>query len=132
LWYLLGETLTRSGAVAGTDRFQEAVKSAEKAVQLRPDFSLARNLLGQLYFEEGRIDDAIKQSRLALAEDPNGETAQTALYHLILWLRKAGNRDEIAPLANKLAELREQARAKETAEHRYSLVEVNPAEPQKH
>ncbi len=132
LWYLLAETLTRSGAAAGTPRFQEAVESTEKAVQLRPNFPLARNLLARLYADEGRIDDAIKQSSLAFQEDPTGETAQTALYHLILWLRKAGNRDEVAPLAKKLAELREQARAKETAEHRYSLVEVNPSEPQKH
>jgi tetratricopeptide (TPR) repeat protein len=131
LWYLLGETLTRSGATVGTPRFQEAVKSAEKAVQLRPNFPLARNLLARLYSDEGRINDAIQQSRLALQEDPTGETAQTALYHLILWLRKSGNRSEVAPLAKRLAELREQARAKETAEHRYSLVEVNPTEPQK-
>jgi tetratricopeptide (TPR) repeat protein len=131
LWYLLCEILTRGGAAAGSAQFQEAVRSAERAVQLQPEFPLARNLLGRLYFEEGRNDDAIKQSRLAFQEDPTGETAQTSLYHLILALRKTGNRDEIAPLVKKLAELREKARAKETAERRYTLVEVSPPEPDK-
>lgn len=123
LWYLLGEILVRGGAAAGSPQFQEAVKSAEKAVQLQPNFPLARNLLARLYFEEGRTGDAIKQSRLAFQEDPTGDTAQTALYHLILALRKSGNQDEIPALTRKLAELREQARARETAERRYALVE---------
>ncbi len=131
LWYLLAETLTHRDAVAGSARFQEAVKSAEKAVQLQPDFPLARNLLGRLYFDEGRTNDAIAQSRLAFQEDPTGQTAQTALYHLIMALRKTGNRKEIGPLAKKLADLREEARAKETAERRYALVEVNPTTPNK-
>ncbi len=131
LWYLLSEILTRAGATLGTPQFQEAVRSAERAVQLQPDFPIARNLLGRLYFDQGRTGDAIEQSRLAFQEDPNGQTAQTALYHLIMALRKSGNREEIPSLARKLADLREQARAKETAERRYALVEVSPSESDK-
>jgi tetratricopeptide (TPR) repeat protein len=129
LWYLLSETLVRGGAVAGSAQFQEAVRSAEKAIQLQPDYPLARNLLGRLYFDEGRTGDAIQQSRLAFQEDPSGQSAQTALYHLILALRKSGNQAEIAGLARRLAELREKSRAQETAERRYSLVEVSPSQP---
>ncbi|HEX4771988.1 MAG TPA: tetratricopeptide repeat protein [Bryobacteraceae bacterium] len=125
LWYLLGETLTRGGATPDDPHFQEAVRSAEKAVQLRPDFPIARNLLARLYLNEGRTDDAIRQSRLAYEEDTTGESAQTALYHLITALRNSGKRDEIPALARKLADLREQTRAKETAERRYGLVEVS-------
>ena len=131
LWYLLSEILTRKGASSGTPQFQEAVTSAERAVQLRPDFPLARNILGRLYLDEGRTDDAIKQSRLAFEEDSTGQSAQTALYHLIAALRKNGNRDEIPSLARKLTDLREQLRAKEMAERRYALVEVSPSESDK-
>lgn len=132
LWYLLSEILTRKGATSGTPQFQEAVKSAQRAVELRPDFPLARNLLGRLYLDEGRTGDAIKQSRLAFEEDPTGNTGQTALYHLIAALRKSGKRDEIPSLAKKLADLREQTRARETAERRYALVEVSPSKPDQH
>jgi tetratricopeptide (TPR) repeat protein len=132
LWYLLAETLTRDGAPTGSPRFEEALRSAERAVELRPDFAVARNLLGRLYLDEGRTDDAIRQSRLAYEQDPGGQTAQTALYHLITALRKRGDREEIPSLAKKLAELREESRAKETAERRYALIESSRPESQPH
>jgi tetratricopeptide (TPR) repeat protein len=126
LWYLLSETLARGGATAGSAAFQEAVRAAERAVRLQANYALARNLLARLYLDEGRTADAIRQSRLALEEDPSGQTAQTALYHLIVALRKSGNRDEVAALAKKLVEMQTKARAKETAERRFALVEVSP------
>jgi tetratricopeptide (TPR) repeat protein len=120
LYYLLGETLVREGASPGSPRFSEAIHSAKRAVQLQPRFPQACDLLGRLYLEEGNTQEAIRQSRLAFQQDP---TDQTALYHLILALRKGGHEAEIEPLAKKLAELREQARAQEAAEHRYALIE---------
>lgn len=131
LWYMLGETIARGGATAGSPQFAEAVRADEKALQLRPDFPLARNLLAKLYLAEGKTQDAIKQSRLAYEEDPTGETAPTALYHLMTALRKAGQRDEIPALAHKLTEIREQQRAKETAERRYALVEAGSSTSEK-
>ena len=125
LHYLLAETLTRKGAVVGTTQFSEAVKSAETAVKLQPNFPLARDVLGRLYLEERKTGQAIEQSRLAFQEDP---TDQTALYHLIVALRKGGKTEEIPKLAKQLADVREQARAKEAAEHKYSLIEVRPEE----
>jgi tetratricopeptide (TPR) repeat protein len=123
LHYLLGETLTREGASVGSASFNQALKSAESAIQLQSNFPLARDLLGRLLLEQGKTTEAIQQSRLAFQQDP---TDQTALYHLILALRKGGKRAEIAPLARKLAKLREQARLKKDAEHKYALVEVYP------
>jgi tetratricopeptide (TPR) repeat protein len=123
LHYLLGETLVREGAAVGSPSFKEALKSAEMAVALQPDFPLARDLFGRLLLQQGKITQAIHESRLAFQQDP---TDQTALYHLILALRKGGKRAEIAPLAKKLAKLREQARLKQAAEHKYALVEVHP------
>jgi len=131
LWYLLAEILTRRGATAGSPQFDEAVKAAQRAVQLQSDFPKARNLLARLYLSQGQTDDAIKQSRLALDEDPTGETAETALYHLILALRKSGRQDEVPPLTKKLSSLLEEARAREGAERSYTLVEASPSEPPK-
>ena len=126
LWYLLGETLMREGVVTDSAEFREAVRSVEHAIQLQADFPLARNLLGRLYLDQGKLDDAIKQSRLAFEEDPTGKTASTALYHLMVALKKSGKSDETHTLAKKLAELREQARERENAERRFTLVQASP------
>lgn len=120
LHYLLAETLARSGAAVGSPEFIEAVKAAREAVRLQPDFSLARDVLGRLYLQEGKTSEAIEQSKLAFQADP---ADQTALYHLIMALRKGGKTSEIPPLAKKLADLREQARLKEAAEHKFALVD---------
>lgn len=122
LWYLLGETLARRGAAVGTPEFSEAVKAASKAVQLQPDFALGRDLLGRLYLQDGNVKGAIEQSRLAVRAD---RTDQTALYHLILALRKAGKQEEVTKLMRQLTLLRGQARKKEISERKYALVEQN-------
>ncbi len=123
LQYLLAETLQRQGAAPGTPQFQEAVKSAERAIQLQPRFTLARDVLSRLYLQENKVDEAIEQSRRAFEGDP---TDQTALYHYILALRRRNNSEDVSQLTERLAQLREQARAKEAAEHKYALVEVKP------
>lgn len=120
LYYLLAETLARRGAAVGTPDFNKAVQAALKAVKLQPDFALARDVLGRLYLEEGNIAGAIEQSQLAVRADP---TDQTALYHLILALRKADKKEEAAQLMVQLTHLREQARQKELSERKYALVE---------
>jgi len=122
LYYLLAETLTRRGAVAGTPEFAEAVAAARKAVSLQPHFALARDVLGRLYLQKGDTTEAVKQSRLAIADDP---TDQTALYHLIRALKKAGQDAEVPALIAKLAQLRTQAQQKEMQERRYAIVVGN-------
>lgn len=126
LEYLLAETLVRRGAVPGTARFSEAVRAALKAIELQTGFSLARDVLGRLYLEEGNINGAIEQSRVAVRADP---TDQTALYHLILALRKGNQKREIPGLMKQLGALREQARRKEATERKYALVEQSAAAP---
>lgn len=125
LYYLLAETLLRKGATPGSSEFAEAINAAQRAVQLQSDFPLGRDVLGRLYLQQGKLEEAIRQSRLSFEEDP---TDQTALYHLITALRKGGKTGEIPPLAKKLADLREQAQLKEASAHRYALVEVKPSD----
>ena len=123
LHYLLAETLAKKGANPGTPQFLEAVKSAERAIQLKPNFPVARDVLSRLYLQENNIDKGIEQSRLAYEEDPSD---QTALYHLIRALRKGPQTDELPKLVKRLAELLKESREKEVAERNYALVEVKP------
>ena len=123
LHYLLAETLARRGAAVGTAEFGEAVQAASKAVQLQPNFALARDVLGRLYLQQGNVNGAMEQSRLAVQADP---TDQTALYHLIVALRRAGKEEEVARLLPQLTALREQAWKKEIGERKYALVEQSP------
>lgn len=120
LQYLLAEALTRKGASPGTAEFNDALNAARRAVELKPDFGLARDLLGRLYLQQGNVAEAIEQSRLALHYSP---TDQKALYHLILALRKGNRTDDVPALLKKLVALREQTGKRQTAEHNYALLE---------
>jgi tetratricopeptide (TPR) repeat protein len=123
LYYLLAETLTSKGAQAGSPEFQEAVAAAAHAVQLKPDFALARDVLSRLYLASGQTDRAIEQCRLALRDDP---ADSTALYRLIRALQKSnqpGAAGQIPPLLQRFNEVRRQARKQEEEQARYRLVE---------
>ncbi len=122
LRYLLAEAILRKGAAPGSPEFQQAVEAARKAVELQPAFALGRDVLGRLYLQEGKNREAIEQSRLAFSYDP---TDQTALYHLILALKKDHQTAQIPGLMKQLTALRENARKKESDEHKYALIEQN-------
>ncbi len=125
LYYLLAETLRKKGAAPGSAEFEEATKALRKAVDLKPEFDLARDLLGALYLEEGKTDEAIEQSRVVYRANPADETA---LYHLILALRKSNQTHEIPELVNELAQLKKRSRAEESLERKYAVVDHAPAE----
>ena len=119
LHYLKAEIITQSGAAAGTAEFNEAVQAASKAVQLQPNFPLAHNLLGNLYFESGQNERAIAQCRLVLRDNPDD---QVALYHLLLALRKTKDpNNEIPGIVKRLAELRAQSHTEEGTANKYKL-----------
>ena len=121
--YLKSEIITQKGATAGSPEFAEALAAASRAVQLRPDFSIARNSLANLYLKSGQGDLAAEQSRLVLRDNPSD---QVAVYHLLLALRKGkDSKGEIPGLVKKLADLREEAKRKESSEINYKLYEPN-------
>ena len=119
LQYLLAETLAHGGASPGSAEFAQALQAAKQAVVLQPKFGLARDVLGRLYLQQGNVTAAVRESRQAFADDP---TDQTALYHLILALKKAGQADEIPALTKKLASVRQAAQQKEISERRFAIV----------
>lgn len=71
----------------------------------------------------------MEESRAALKLDPND---QQALYHLILSLRKTGDKDQIASLLKQLlAAARAAAQDEQTRNKRFQLQEV-PAPSELH
>ena len=123
LHYLEAQILFQQGADPGTPQFKDAIAAASKAEQLRSDFILAYDLLGNLYLKSGEIDKSIAQSRHALQQNPND---QEALYHLIQALRQSSkDKGELPALVKRLADLRQESRQEEAAGNRYKLYESN-------
>ena len=119
LHYLKAEIISQGGPAVGSPEFSEAVKAAARAVQLQPDFPLARNVLGNLYLQSGQNEKAIEQCRLVLREYPSD---QIAVYHLLLALRKINDpKGEVPGLVKRLAELRAQSQQQEASTNRYKL-----------
>src|SRR5205823_5015853 len=56
LQYMQAQILFQQGADPETPQFKEAVTAAVLSTQLKPDFVLARDLLGNLYLKSGEID----------------------------------------------------------------------------
>lgn len=123
LLYMQADILTQQGAAPGSPEFQTALRSAKKAVALRPLLGPARGVLAKLYLQDGQYAEAKIQCRKALEINPKD---QTALYHLIQALRKAENKNEIPDLLKRLAQLRQDATKDEREQYRYKLVEGDP------
>jgi len=119
LWYLQAAILSQKAPAPDSTEFEQGVQSARKAVALEPSLSAAHNVLAKLYLEAGQTALAIKECRLVLRDNP---TDQTALYHLVLALRKTNDRSEIPDLLQRLANARQDAAKKEAQDNRYKLV----------
>ena len=104
--------------------FNLAIASAQRAAKLQPELVQARDTLAKLYLQAGKDQLAVEQSREALRYDPND---QVGLYHLILGLRKTGQKDELPALLKRLAELRQKATREEGEHNRYKLIEQTDA-----
>jgi len=118
--YVLAESAHEMGVSPGTVDFEEAMACAQKAVRLQPNFSQARELLSRLYEDSGKMDEAIAESREAVRRSPADETA---LYHLILVTKKAGNNSELPDLLKRFRDLREASSRKEAQLRRFALLQ---------
>ena len=90
-------------------------------IHLFPSLVVAHDLLATIYLQEGHNELAIEQSHAALDADSKD---QQALYHLILALRKTGQKDQIAGLLTQLTALRISTQAELAQNKRYQLQEV--------
>ena len=120
LLYLQADILSQQGATPGSPEFKTAMRSAQKAVALRPTLGPARSVLAKLYLQIGRYSEAAVECKKALEIDPKD---QSALYHLIQALRKTDKKGDIPELLKRLAVLRQEAAKDEREQYRYKLVD---------
>jgi hypothetical protein len=99
--------------------------SAQKAVTLDPSLTAAHNVLAKFYLDSGQNTLAARECRLVLEQSP---ADQTALYHLVIALRKTGGEAEIPELLKRLAKARQEATRQEAERNRYKLVVTQDAE----
>jgi tetratricopeptide (TPR) repeat protein len=123
LWYLQAAILSQKAPALASAEFQLGLRSAKKAVSLQPSLSAAHNVLAKFYLDSGQPVLAAKECRLVLQQSPSD---QTALYHLVLALRKTNDQSEIPDLLKRLAAARQQATREEGERNRYKLV-VTPS-----
>lgn len=119
LWYLQAAILSQKAPAPGSADFEQGLSSAKKAVTLQPSLSAAHNVLAKFYLDSGQPARAAKECRTVLQQDPND---QTALYHLVLALRKTNDQSEIPELLKRLASARQKATREEGERNRYKLV----------
>ena len=128
LLYLQADILSQKGLDPKGTEFQAALRSANKALSLQPSLVPAHDLLAKLYLQVGENSQALQHARKALEYDPKD---QTALYHLIQALRKAGEKAELPDLLKRLAQLRQEATQQEREHNRYKLVVKDAWESEK-
>jgi tetratricopeptide (TPR) repeat protein len=66
-WYLLAEALAAEGKPKGGPDYTEEIHAAAIAVKLDPKLVVARDLLSAAYYSAGQKQEAMEQSRAALA-----------------------------------------------------------------
>ena len=120
LLYLRADILTQQGAENGSEKFETALRSAQRAVALNPRLAAAHAVLGKLYLQSNDYPRAISECRRSL--DLNSKD-QATLYRLIQALRKAEHNDDVPGLLKQLAQLHEEATREEHDRYRYRLVE---------
>jgi tetratricopeptide (TPR) repeat protein len=120
LLYMQADILAQQGSEPGSPEFAKAMRSARKAVEIRPNLGPARSVLAKLYLQSGKYQEAAVECRKALEIDPKD---QSAVYHLIQALRKTDDKNQIPELLKRLAALRKEATAEEREQYRYKLVE---------
>lgn len=119
-WYLLAEALSVGGYPEGSPEHNEELQALKTAVNLDPKLIEAHDLLSAVYYSGGHMEQSIEQSRAALAQNPKDESA---LYHLMLALRKTGHDDEARTLVQQLVQLRTESKTNQPPERQYHLYE---------
>jgi tetratricopeptide (TPR) repeat protein len=123
--YLLAEALSNGGK---PEDHQQAVDAALLAVKLDPKLVAAHDLLGMLYLQDGKSEQAAAQCQVALDLNPKD---QEALYHLVLAIRKTDRKNEIPALMKRLADLKNEDKTEGAQQKRYKLTEeaASPGSP---
>ena len=118
--FLLAKLLINQAPTTGSVPFQEAMRSCQLAIKMKPDLVDARDLLASMYMSSGQFDLAAEECRQALRYVP---TDETATFHLLISLKHTGKKDELPGLVKRLLELHQQSLQKELDRKKYRLVD---------
>jgi len=119
LWYLQASLISQMSPDPGSAQFEEGIRAAKRAISLQPSMTAAHNVLAKYDLDSGAFAQAASECRVVLKNSPDD---QTALYHLVMALRKAGQREEIPAVLKRLARARQDAARQEGERNRYKLV----------
>jgi tetratricopeptide (TPR) repeat protein len=119
LLYLQAAILSKKSTEPGSLEFHQGVDSAKRAVDLQPSLTAAHNVLAKYYLDAGQNQLAANECRIVLEQSPSD---QSALYHLVIALRKTGDQAKIPDLLKRLATARLAATRDESERNRYKLV----------
>lgn len=117
--YLLAEALDGEGSAVGTPKYEEEIRALKMAVKLDPKLLAARDLLSSIYLENGQTESSIEESRAVIQIDSRD---QQAVYHLIVALRKIGQKEQLPQLLKRLMELRANSSDQQSRPKRYQLT----------
>jgi tetratricopeptide (TPR) repeat protein len=129
LWYLQAAILSQKAPDPDSAEFRKGIDSAKKAVALDPTLTATHNVLAKFYLDSGDYALAIKECKLVLRKTPED---QTALYHLMVALRKTNQTAAIPEVLKKLAQARRDATKAEGERNRYKLIVADPAAQSPH
>jgi tetratricopeptide (TPR) repeat protein len=119
LLYLQAAILSKTSAEPESPEFRQGLESAKRSVKLQPSLTAAHNVLAKYYLDAGQNALAAQECRIVLQQSPSD---QSALYHLVIALRKTGDQTEIPELLKRLAKARQEATMQEGERNRYKLV----------
>ena len=118
LHFLLAQLLMMNEPEQDSEQFKEAMRENLRALELKPDLVIARDLLANMYMRAGQYEKTIEQCQAALKYAPDDETAT---YRLMIALRHTGKKDELAGLVKRLSELHQLSLKNESDRKRFRL-----------
>jgi tetratricopeptide (TPR) repeat protein len=124
LQYLLGDALTRAGAVPGDSRFDEARRALEASVRLNAKFAPARVDLAKLLLKEDRTAAAIRHLEAARTLDPKSPSTYS---QLAVAYRRTGDLAKSSAMIATLNELNAEERAQAGRRKRLQAVDASRA-----
>jgi tetratricopeptide (TPR) repeat protein len=107
LCYLLGSSLVRNGARAGSPEYAEARAVFQKAIRLDPRLPYPYIELGKMYEQAGKILEAIPLFEKAAVLGPRDPSAY---YHLARNYQKLNQPQKAEQMLNKLKEIDQSSR----------------------
>jgi hypothetical protein len=85
----VNQLLRRAQAACAGMRYRDAIQDLQTVLRVAPRTAIAHSLLGDIYWRQGRIDDAVRHYSYAIQFDPNNRAVEEKLSRLMSSERSA-------------------------------------------